>query len=113
MPGVIEIPNPLFMLTFLASDPPVIINRSGNVAGVSRSGAGTFAVQLVEKIAAGTFAVPGVQLLTTASGAVASFAAAIGTTGGDVAVFTRSLAGALADTDARIEVCCNQYPITV
>lgn len=110
MIGAIEIPNPLFMVSFTAANPPVIVARSSNVVDVTRSGAGSYVVELSEKIPTGGVAAPDTQLQASSQAAgAATFVSAIEASG-DVAVFARNLAGALADTTARLDVCCFQYP---
>lgn len=108
--GAVEIPNPAFMVSFTAADPPVIVARTSNVTGVSRSVAGTYVVALEEKLPTGGVAAPDFQLQASsnAAGAVTNVSAIEAS--GDVAVFARNLAGALADTTARIDIACFQYP---
>lgn len=110
--SVTEIPNLVFaQVSFTAANPPVIISRNSNVVGVTRSNTGQYIVELVNKIPTGGLPAPGSQLLCSShSAAAATFAAAIEDGTGDVLVEERSLAGALADNGARIDLTVLSYP---
>lgn len=106
-----EIPNLCnFLVSFTSANPPVIVSRSANVERVSRSAAGTYLVELVNKIPTGGLLAPGVQLRAASQlASAASFASAI-EAAGDVVVTVRNLAGDLADTAGRIDVEALNYP---
>lgn len=108
----VEIANLVdFMVSFTAANPPVLIARTDNVVGVTRSGAGQYVVELQNKIPIGGLPAAGRQLQSTSkSAAAATFCAAIEDGTGDVLVEARNLAGALADTAARLDVVCLTYP---
>jgi hypothetical protein len=99
-------------VTFSSTDPVVIYNRNGNVAGVARSSAGVYVIDLVNKLGSAGTLEPSAQVLSSVLSGAASFAQASPGAGGDITVQTRNLAGALADTGGRVEVLCLKYPTT-
>lgn len=101
-----------FMVSFSAADPPVVIAKTPNVRDVSRSATGTYLVELVEKITTGGAAAPGQQLQCSSQDASATTTVSAIELSGDVFVRARDLAGAAADTGARIDIVCLNYPVT-
>lgn len=98
------------MVVFTAADPPVIIDRDG-VRSVTRTDAGTFLVELDEKLPyTQPIVSPGANVQVQSTGPAATFAAAFIEPTGDVLVQERNLAGNLSDNSARVSLVIFRFP---
>lgn len=97
--------NPLVQVAFNPANPPTLVCRNANVRGVTRTGAGVFEVELVQKISAGGGILDTEYVIATnLSASAAAFVQVTSTPTGDLLVHTRNLAGALADLVGRVDV---------
>ena len=106
----VEVPNLVdTIVKFTAANPPVIIARSANVVGVTRSNTGRYVAELRDKLPYA--ASPGSPVACVASG-FAGFSSAEANTDGNLYVEHANTAGAYADDGTPVTVVVYRLPFT-